>query len=211
MTRGGLLRGSTMRAKICNRFAPSRSAASSSSRGSPRKNCRKKKTPNAPAAPLPPSSTRKRSTGHSDSVRSMEHGLGALPDIETHLLLTVRRDGNEKVKACWRFGTPCRIHCHKLHIAPSSTPSPPPIRLTFVSLPTPSKGRANGPFRVTWRLTSWRSSFGSSANRALRRSSNPSRHSRSTFATTKASSAFRSGWFSSVSNSLVGSLLLPTK
>ena len=132
------------------------------------------------------------------------HGLGALPNIEPHLLLTVRRDGNEKVKACWRFGTPYRTHCLKLRIAPSSTPSPPPIRLAFVSLPTPSKGQTNGPIRAPWRPTSRCNSVGGPANRTLRRSSNPSLRSRPTIATTKAFSAFRPGWFSSVSNSLVG-------
>jgi hypothetical protein len=39
-----------MRVKIWNRFAPSRTAASSSSLGSEMKNCRSKKTPRAPAA-----------------------------------------------------------------------------------------------------------------------------------------------------------------
>jgi hypothetical protein len=38
------------RVKICHLFAPSSSAASSSSRGSDRKNCRRKNTPNAEAA-----------------------------------------------------------------------------------------------------------------------------------------------------------------
>ena len=40
-----------IRVRICQVFAPSISALSSSSRGMARKNCRRKNTPKAPAAP----------------------------------------------------------------------------------------------------------------------------------------------------------------
>ena len=58
------------------------------------------------------------------SVCSNEHGFGTLPDIEAYLLLTVRRDGDEEVKACWRFGTPCRTRCCTLRTWPSGYSSP---------------------------------------------------------------------------------------
>ena len=46
----GRASGSTMRQKICNREAPSKSPASSSSRGTERKNCLIRKTPKAVAS-----------------------------------------------------------------------------------------------------------------------------------------------------------------
>src|SRR3712207_2104350 len=46
----GLDNGRTTRKNVCQGLAPSTRAASSSSTGSPRKNWRRKKTPNAPAA-----------------------------------------------------------------------------------------------------------------------------------------------------------------
>jgi hypothetical protein len=46
---------------------------------------------------------------------------------------------------------------------------------SFRYLP-PARAKQTGPFRITWRPTSRRGSFGSPANPALRGPSNPSRH-----------------------------------
>jgi hypothetical protein len=50
VTRAGRDSGRTIFQKVVHRLAPSSRAASSSSTGSPRKNCRRKKTPKADAA-----------------------------------------------------------------------------------------------------------------------------------------------------------------